>query len=156
MATAYQTQVTQNQPGAVQDALETLVREGARRMLAAALEEEVNAFLGRQRYQRSQEFRGYRNGYHPARQLTVGVGAVDVRVPRVAQVAPEGFQSQIVARYQRVSQTTQRLFVRLYLEAWRPAISSRCSGVSVQVLVTEYPECLHRLGLLDAGPGGRA
>jgi transposase-like protein len=104
----------------VPDELEGLVREGARRILAAALEAEVAAFLGRDRYERSDAFRGYRNGYHAARQLTVGVGAVDVRVPRVAdvppEVAPDGFQSQVVRKYQRASQTTQRLFVRLYLE----------------------------------------
>jgi len=89
-------------------------------MLAAALEEEVNTFLGRVRYERSQLFRGYRNGYHPRREVTVGVGAVAVQVPRVAQVpaevAPQGFQSQIVHRYERASQSTQKLFVRLYLE----------------------------------------
>ena len=89
-------------------------------MLAAVLEEEVNAFLGRHRYQRGQTFRGYRNGYHPARELTVGLVPVEVRVPRVAQVpeevAAQGFRSQVVQRYQRASQTTQRLFARLYLE----------------------------------------
>jgi transposase-like protein len=120
LAAAYQTNGEHDQPDTVADTLEALVREGARRMLAAALEEEVAAFLGRQRYQRSSEFRGYRNGYHAARELTVGVGAVDVRVPRVADVPPavarDGFQSQIVARYQRASDATQRLFVRLYLE----------------------------------------
>ncbi len=104
----------------IQDALESYVREGAQQMLAAVLEEEVNAFLGRHRYQRGQRFRGYRNGYHPARELTVGLGPVEVRVPRVAQVpeevAPRGFHSQVVRRYQRASQTTQRLFARLYLE----------------------------------------
>jgi transposase-like protein len=31
-------------------------------------------------------------------------------------VAPQGFQSQIVKRYQRASETTRRLFARLYLE----------------------------------------
>jgi transposase-like protein len=50
----------------------------------------------------------------------VGLAPVEVRVPRVAKVprdvAPRGFQSQIVRRYQRASQTTQRLFARLYLE----------------------------------------
>jgi transposase-like protein len=87
-------------------------------MLAAALEEEVEAFLGRRRYERGKPFRGYRNGYHASRQLTVGVGAVDVRVPRVADVPVEGvpFRSQIVSRYERASQATQRLFARLYLE----------------------------------------
>jgi transposase-like protein len=89
-------------------------------MLAAVLEEEVNAFLGRYRYQRGQTFRGYRNGYHRARELTVGLVPVKVKVPRVAQVpeevAAQGFRSQVVQRYQRASQTTQRLFARLYLE----------------------------------------
>ena len=37
--------------GVVDDTLEDMVREGARRMLAAALDEEVNGFLGRERYE---------------------------------------------------------------------------------------------------------
>ena len=42
-------EVYQNEEEAnvVDDTLEAMVREGARRMLAAALEEEVSAFLGR-------------------------------------------------------------------------------------------------------------
>ncbi len=88
-------------------------------MLVAVLEEEVSDFLGRHRYEPSKAFRGYRNGYHPSREITVGLG-VEVQVPRVAQVpsdvVPQGFQSQIVRRYQRASQVTQRLFCRLYLE----------------------------------------
>ena len=104
----------------VPDSLEGYVREGARRMLAAALEEEVTAFLERGRYERGKPFRGYRNGYHAEREVTVGVGAVPVRVPRVAAVpaavAPEGFRSQVVQRYERASAGTQELFVRLYLE----------------------------------------
>jgi putative transposase len=100
--------------------LETLVREGAQRLLAAALEDEVQGFLGRRRYERGQPFRGYRNGYHADRELTVGVGKVAVRVPRVsdvpANVATDGFQSQLVRKYQRASVATQQLFVRLYLE----------------------------------------
>jgi putative transposase len=117
---SYQKHDSQQEQDQVQDVLETYVREGARQMLAAVLEEEVNAFLGRHRYGRNQVFRGYRNGYHAAREVTVGLGPVEVRVPRVAQVpqeiAPQGFRSQVVKRYQRASQTTQRLFARLYLE----------------------------------------
>ena len=120
MAQSYQKRRGKEQGDEVQDALEACVREGARKMLAVALEEEVNGFLDRDRYQRGKEFRGYRNGYHPARELTVGLGPVKVRVPRVAKVpadvAPQGFQSQIVRRYQRASETTRRLFARLYLE----------------------------------------
>ena len=120
MERGYQGNRGNDQRNEVQDALESYVREGARQMLAAVLEEEVNAFLGRHRYQRGKAFRGYRNGYHPARELTVGLGPVEVRAPRVAQVpeevAPQGFHSEVVRRYQRASQTTHRLFGRLYLE----------------------------------------
>jgi len=120
LGTSYQRNGCKEERNEVHDALEDLVQEGARRMLAAALEEEVNAFLGRQRYERGKAFRGYRNGYHPPREVTVGLGLVPVKVPRVAkvpsEVAAQGFQSQVVRRYQRASQTTQRLFARLYLE----------------------------------------
>jgi putative transposase len=120
LVTSYQKKRGKDQRNEVQEALEICVQEGARRMLAVALDEEVSVFLGRHRYERGKAFRGYRNGYHPARELTVGLGPVEVRVPRVAdvpaEVAPEGFQSQVVRRYERASQTTQRLFARLYLE----------------------------------------
>jgi putative transposase len=120
LATSYQKKNNGDHRNEVQEALEVYVQEGARRMLVAALEEEVNTFLRRHRYERGKAFRGYRNGYHPSREITVGLGPVEVQVPRVAKVpldvAPQGFQSQIVRRYQRASQVTQRLFSRLYLE----------------------------------------
>jgi transposase-like protein len=120
MSGAYRSGKRTDERSAIIDSLEGYVREGARQMLAAALEEEVTAFLGRGRYERGKPYRGYRNGHHPTRELTVGVGAVAVRVPRVADVppavAPDGFQSRVVERYQRSSKATQELFVRLYLE----------------------------------------
>jgi len=104
----------------VGERLEELAREGAQRLLAEALEAEVDEFLQRLRYGRGQEFRGYRNGHAPARTIGTGLGQVSVRMPRVSDVpegvAEKGFQSQIVGRYQRVSQNTQRLLARLYLE----------------------------------------
>lgn len=108
--------------GPVGDTLEQVAREGAQRMLVEALELEVTEFLQRTRYERGggKGFRGYRNGYAPERTIGVGLGAIKVRVPRVSDVpedvAPDGYQSQIVGRYQRVSRTTQRLFAHLYLE----------------------------------------
>ena len=117
MKELYQNEGNEN---VVEDMLESIAREGARRMLAASMEEEVNKFLGRERYERSEEFRGYRNGYHPSRELTVGVSAVEVKVPRVsdvpAEVSPAGFESKIVRRYERTSRQTQDLFRKLYLE----------------------------------------
>lgn len=119
MARGYQRTRPVDEVDGIDTALETVVREGARQMLAVALETEVAEFLGRDRYQRGKPFRGYRNGHLPSRELTVGVSAVEVRVPRVTQpegVASEGFRSQIVHRYQRASASTQALFARLYLE----------------------------------------
>lgn len=49
-------------PAVVTRTLEALVREGARRMLADALEEAVTAFLGRAKGARGGPFRGSRNG----------------------------------------------------------------------------------------------
>ena len=104
----------------VEDTLEAKVREGARLMLAAALEDEVSAFLGRDRYERSEEFGGNRNGYYRSRELTVGVSAVEVKVLRVsevpAEVSPDGYSSGIVRRYERTSRQTQELFRKLYME----------------------------------------
>ena len=56
----------------VGDTLKGMVREGARRMWEAALKEEESAFLGRDRYEQGEEFRGYRNDYHPNQELVRG------------------------------------------------------------------------------------
>ena len=68
----------------------------------------MEEFLRRSRYQRAPEFRGYRNGHLPERTIGVGMGAVEV--------APAGFESALVHRYERRSQTQARLLGRLYLE----------------------------------------
>jgi transposase-like protein len=101
----------------VQDELEALVRQGARQMLMLALNEEVDSYLGRGRYQRTDEFRGYRNGATP-RGLTVGSGTIPLAVPRVRDV-PEGqqpFESKILGRYQRRSDTVDQTFLNLFVE----------------------------------------
>jgi transposase-like protein len=103
----------------VVETLENLAREGARRMLERALAAEVDAFLGRGRYQRGgRRRRGYRNGYARPRQIGIGTWSVPVRAPRVADV-PSGeqlFRSRILPHRRFWSRTTQALFARLYLE----------------------------------------
>jgi len=104
----------------VGEALEELVKRGAQEMLRRALEEEVEAFLGRSRYDREEAFRGYRNGHAPERTVGSGLGAVAVRAPRVRdvppEVAPDGYRSAILPRYQRRTPGQSRLFAQLYLE----------------------------------------
>jgi putative transposase len=125
MGTRYQNQreKASGMPGpalGVGEALEELVRRGAQEMLRRALEEEVEAFLGRGRYDREGAFRGYRNGYAPERTVGSGLGAVAVRAPRVrevpAEVAAAGYRSAILPRYQRRTPGQCRLFAQLYLE----------------------------------------
>ena len=100
------------------DVLEQVVRQGAQRLLQQALYAEVDEFLGRLRYERREGARGYRNGHLPARTIGTGMGAVEIRQPRVSDVpaGAEPFRSEIVGRYERRSQTQARLLARLYLE----------------------------------------
>jgi len=70
---------------AVEDRLEALARDGARQMLCQALSEEIDAYLGRGRYERIAEHRGYRNGSTFA-EADAGGGSFDLAVPRVRDV----------------------------------------------------------------------
>ena len=65
--------------------LDAIVREGARRMLAAALEAEVDAYLTAHAAERDEGGRRLvvRNGHARQREVTTAAGAVTVRAPRV-------------------------------------------------------------------------
>ena len=116
------------------DALETIVRRGAKLLLQAALEAEVTEYLERQKYARQatgEEFRGYRNGVGKERSLTVGSGTIKLQVPRVADVPvdQEPFASKLVQPYQRRSKSLDEVFPQLFLEGlatrdFEPALRS--------------------------------
>lgn len=95
--------------------LDTIAREGARRLLVSALEAEVTEFLGRQRYERSDASPGYRNGYGKMRRVTLGTGTVAVRAPRVRETV-EPFASQVLPAWQRRSKAVQGLIPELYVQ----------------------------------------
>jgi putative transposase len=101
----------------VADQLEELARQGAREMLMTALSEELDAYLGRGRYQREESFRGYRNGTSP-RRLTLGSGTIELQTPRVRDVpaGQEPFESKIIRKYQRRSDTIDETFMKLFIE----------------------------------------
>src|SRR5215212_2743671 len=65
--------------------LDELVREGARRMLAAALEAEVDDYLAAHAGERDEGGRRLvvRNGHARQREVTTAAGGVQVRSPRV-------------------------------------------------------------------------
>jgi putative transposase len=108
----------------IDDPLTEIAREGARRMLAEALKAEADAFVasfagevlpdGRQRV--------VRHGFGPERSVHTGIGAIDVRRPKVRDRAPSGsdtarvrFSSSILPRWARRSKSLDALLPVLYL-----------------------------------------
>jgi transposase-like protein len=65
--------------------IDEIVREGARRMLAAALEAEVNTYIAELAGECDEAGRRLvvRNGYHQPRKVATAAGTVEVKAPRV-------------------------------------------------------------------------
>ena len=66
--------------------IDEIVREGARRMLAEALQAEVDAYIARFAAERGGDGRRLvvRNGCHQSREVLTSAGAIEVRAPRVS------------------------------------------------------------------------
>ena len=86
-------------PNAVHDALTEVLQEGARTLLAQAIEAEVAEFLARHvdKHDAGGRRRLVRNGYLPERTIQTGIGDVPVKAPRVRDRAGElRFSSSIL------------------------------------------------------------
>lgn len=103
--------------------LDELAREGARRMLVAALEAEVAAYV--ERHDGARDEAGHRqvvrNGKSRERKVTCGAGTLAVRAPRVndqrvdAAGQRQKFTSQILPPYMRRSPKVAEVLPILYL-----------------------------------------
>lgn len=107
-----------SQNGALPRDLDGLAREGARRMLALALELEVEAYLAK--HAEARDARGHalvvRNGRARARKVTVGSGTVEVKAPRVHdRRAGSKFTSRILPPWMRRSPKVNEVIPLLYL-----------------------------------------
>jgi len=73
------------QPGIFDDQLTEILRNGARALLAKAVEAEVADFLGQHADLKTQhgQQRVVRHGHLPEREVMTGIGPVAVRQPRV-------------------------------------------------------------------------
>lgn len=108
----------------VEDTLTQVLRDGAQKLLAQAVEAEVTAYVERHADQRDP--RGYRlvvrNGHKDERQIQTGIGPVAIRQPRVddRRVDAEGhrirFTSSILPPYLRRTQSLEELIPWLYLK----------------------------------------
>ena len=99
------------------DHLEGWLRGQVQGMVQYMLEEEVTEFLGRLKSARRSDAdndSGYRNGYAPARKLTLSSGTIRVRRPRVRDTE-ERFVSRLlplfVSRTARVSELIPELYL---------------------------------------------
>jgi len=121
-------------PAAGSSLIDEIVREGARRMLAAALQAEVDAYVAQFVDERDANGRRLvvRNGSHQSRQVLTSAGAVPVQAPRVND--------------KRIDPATgeRTRFASAILPAW-----CRKSPKVTEVLPLLY---LHGLSTSDFGP----
>ncbi|WP_226358202.1 IS256 family transposase [Pseudonocardia sp. ICBG601] len=104
--------------------IDDLVREGARRMLAEALQAEVDDYIARHAEERDEHGRRLvvRNGTHQPREVLTSAGAVEVVAPRVddRRIDPETghrcrFSSAILPRWCRRTPKITEVLPLLYL-----------------------------------------
>ena len=102
----------------ITQSLDELAREGARRMIAVALEAEVEEYLQKMNHLRDEQGHALvvRNGKAQERTLTLGAGAVKIRAPRVHDRRPEQrFTSKLLPPYMRRSPRLEEALPVLYL-----------------------------------------
>jgi putative transposase len=143
--------------------LDELAREGARRMIAAALEAEVEEYVGSFAEEVGQDGRRLvvRNGRARERRVTVGSGTVAIRAPRVNDRRTDGetgerkkFSSRILPAYARRSPKVTEVLPILYLHglstgdfgpALRDLLGQDASGLSASSIqrLTEQWQAEH-------------
>src|SRR5436189_5433161 len=103
--------------GVCQNVLEATLRRGAQRLLAEAIEHEVEAYVSAHGRLVDEHGRRMvvRNGHLPERAVQSGIGPISVKVPRVND-RREGqrFTSQILPPYLRKVPSLENLIPTLY------------------------------------------
>ena len=108
----------------VDDPISEILRNGARELLAEALEVEIKGFLSQYSDLKDDQgrMRVTRNGYLPEREIQTGIGSVQVKAPRIRDHQPEDeldrirFSSSIVPSYLRKTKSMEELIPWLYLK----------------------------------------
>jgi putative transposase len=151
---------TQEEPRGI---LEEVLRNGAQKLLASALENEVEELIERLKNERNDagHQQVVRNGYHQKRTLVTGIGPLSVQPPRVRDKAGTiRFSSSILPTYMRRLPSIDNLIPVLYLkgistsdfpEALRAILGDQAAGLSAtnivrlkQVWEQEYGEWAKR------------
>jgi transposase-like protein len=113
------------QPGTFDDQLTAVLRDGAKALLAKAVEAEVADFLGKHADLKTEDGRArvVRHGHLPEREVMTGIGPVPVRQPRVRDRGAAAddphrirFSPTILPPYLRRSKSIETLLPILYLK----------------------------------------
>lgn len=100
--------------------LDQIARVGAKKLLAEALELEVEEYIERfkeERDKNSGKRLVVRNGRAKPRKITTGAGTIEVKAPRVHDKRPDNqFTSQILPPYMRKSKNVETILPILYLK----------------------------------------
>src|SRR4029077_14771864 len=111
--------ISLKKPETTTDLLTEILRQGAQRLLAAAVEEEVEQFLSLHN-KPEEKPRFVRNGFLPEREIQTGIGSVIVEGPRVRDrsFSKDGitFGSSVIPKYLRRSRSMEELLPLLYLK----------------------------------------
>ena len=104
----------------IADPLHDLLRQGARDLIARAVEAELAGFLDQYAAHRLEDGRQavVRNGHLPERTVQTGIGEVSVRVPKVRDRSGEGvrFNSTLLPPYLKRARSVEELLPWLYLK----------------------------------------
>jgi len=107
----------------VDDPITQIIRQGARKLLAQALEAEIELFMNQyaELKDESGKQRIVKNGYRPEREIQSGIGPVPVKAPRARDRHPEPeerirFASSILPPYLRKTRSMEELIPWLYLK----------------------------------------
>jgi putative transposase len=141
------TVVELHRPAQGQDLLSTMLRDGAQRLVAQAVQAEFEEFLARLSGERLESGRAavVRNGFQPEREVLTGLGPVSVRIPKARSRAEESavFHSRLVPPYVRRAKSVDAVLPWLYLhgvstgnmqEALAALLGSEAAGLSASVV----------------------
>ena len=94
------------------------IRSRIQEAIEAVLEEELAQALGSERYERSEQRRGYRNGVE-RRKVTTEAGTREIAVPRGRIIEDDGtsseFRSEALPRYARRTRSVDEAILGVYL-----------------------------------------
>ena len=103
-----------------EDPLTEWLRSGAKRLIADAVEAELQELLSQYATFRNDQGRlqVVRNGYLPEREIQTGIGLVKIRVPKIRDKSNQGikFNSTLLPPYLRKTRSVEEVLPWLYLK----------------------------------------